>query len=627
MPAVDANGDVYVVWMGQEPGPFTLERNYYFAKSTDGGQNFEAENIIVEDLEIFTGLGINNLNRIYPFPIIATNPVISGHVYITWNNKVFGPDPQNLPDSSDVLFIRSTDYGETWSSPINIINNGLDPSPTLNDQFFPWIAVNPEGDRLSIMYYDRSDFPDNDSMHVKIITSIDDGLSFTSPLRITNVPSYPGLLTHQFLFMGDYNGMAYSPTGILYPIWADSRHGNWDIFTAPAHLKVVSNSIDSGWVTLSVPVVVEDFTKTVVWPTADPNSSTYSYCGSGGYVPESMLENGVGYYVKFNSDKDLIYAGDFVEQYGTEVCADWNIVGSISEDVPISTNVCLFPGANSFTSSFFIYQNGYQLTNTIKSGMGHWIKVAMDGGLLVYIDPIECDTESQESIEEETMDHFIVTDANGKQQDLYVANLDLNPSLGGTDLTMPPPLPEVGFDARFEAGEFIKPVSPDSGVVELVIDIETQAYPVNVSWELNPENGIEYSIVTEGMGKESNSARISHSGSTTLTSSSNGKFLLNAQANKSIGEDNLPTVYSLEQNYPNPFNPVTQIRYSVAKDELEKIKVYGVLGNEVATLVNSQQQSGSYEISWDASNFASGIYFYQLKAGNFIAIKKMILIK
>ena len=129
------------------------------------------------------------------------------------------------------------------------------------------------------------------------------------------------------------------------------------------------------------------------------------------------------------------------------------------------------------------------------------------------------------------------------------------------------------------------------------------------------------------MGKGSNSPAINRSGSTTLTSSSKGKFLLNAQVNKSIGEDNLPTVYSLQQNYPNPFNPVTQIKYSIAKDELVTLKVYDVLGNEIATLVNTQQQPGSYEISWDASNFASGIYFYQLKAGNFNAIKKMILIK
>lgn len=624
MPAVDANGDVYAIWYG---GTLNDERNLYFDNSTDGGETFGADKIITT-VDIFRyPIGINLIRRLYPFPIIATNPVLSGHVYITWNNRVDGLEPWTQKDSSDVLFIRSSDYGETWSSPINIINNGLDPSPALNDQFFPWIAVNPEGDRISIMYYNRSDFPANDFMHINISTSVDDGLTFLSPLRITDIPSYPDVSPFNDYFMGDYNGMVYSPNGVLYPIWADSRYGNWDIFTAPAHLKVVSNSLVNGWQTLSVPVVVEDFTKKVVWPTADTNSYAYSYCGSGGYVPQNTLENGIGYHVKFNSSQDIVYDGEFLNDYGTTLCAGWNIVGSISEDVPISTNVCLFPGPNSFTSSFFIYQNGYQLTDTIKSGMGHWIKVAMDGGLLVNIDPIQCDSESPESIEEEYMDQFIVTDANGKQQYLYVANLDLNPSLGGMDLTMPPPLPEVGFDARFLEGEYIKPVSPDSGVVELVINIEAQSFPVTVSWELNPENGIEYSIINGGIGKKSGSERINRTGSTAIQLSSNGKFRLNAQAKGNIVHENLPTVYSLSQNYPNPFNPSTQIKYSVVEDGLVTLKVYDVLGSEVAVLVNEEKMAGDYTINFEASKLSSGVFFYTISAGDFHQSKKMILLK
>ena len=472
------------------------------------------------------------------------------------------------------------------------------------------------------MYYDRSDFPDNDSMHIKILTSVDDGLTFTSPLRITDVPSYPALLTHGFLFMGDYNGMVYSPTGLLYPIWADSRHGNWDIFTAPADIKTVSTSVLNGWQTLSIPVVITNFTKSIVWPTS--TGDAYSYCGSG-YVNEDILENGPGYYVKFGSTETVSYAGGIFEQYEIPVCEDWNIVGSITETVPISTNVCLYPEENEFTSPFYIYSNGYRLTNYITSGRGHWVKVAMDGSLLVNIEPIHC--EYPENISEEGMDHFIITDADGKNQDLYVANLDLNPSLEEYDLNMPPPIPEVGFDARFAEGEYIKPVSPDSGVVALVINIETQTYPVNVSWELNPENGIEYSIVTEGMGKESNSVGINQSGSTTIMSSSNGKFRLNAQATGNIVKNDLPTVYSLGQNYPNPFNPTTHISYSVVNAGVVTLKVYDVLGREVATMVNENKEPGSYQVSWDASNASSGIYFYQLRTKEYVDTKKMMLLK
>jgi hypothetical protein len=214
---------------------------------------------------------------------------------------------------------------------------------------------------------------------------------------------------------------------------------------------------------------------------------------------------------------------------------------------------------------------------------------------LVDSEPIHC--VYSENISEEEMDRFIITDADGKNQDLFVANLALNPSLADIDLSMPPPIPEIGFDARFGEGEYIKPVSPDSGTVELVINIETEAYPVSVSWELNPINGIEYSIITGGMGKESSNERISQTGSTAIQSLTNGKFRLNAQANGRILENNLPTAYYLSQNYPNPFNPLTTIKYDLVETRDVKLVVYDLLGRVVATLVNAHQQSGSYEIN------------------------------
>ena len=89
----------------------------------------------------------------------------------------------------------------------------------------------------------------------------------------------------------------------------------------------------------------------------------------------------------------------------------------------------------------------------------------------------------------------------------------------------------------------------------------------------------------------------------------------------------IPAEYKLYQNYPNPFNPVTTIKYDIVKSQDVKLAVYDILGREVATLVNASQQPGSYEVSWDASNFASGIYFYTLTSGNFTTTKKLILLK
>ncbi len=90
-----------------------------------------------------------------------------------------------------------------------------------------------------------------------------------------------------------------------------------------------------------------------------------------------------------------------------------------------------------------------------------------------------------------------------------------------------------------------------------------------------------------------------------------------------------PTVqtYKLEQNYPNPFNPSTKITYSIPKSSNVSLIIYDVLGNQVETLVNGVQNAGTYTLDWDASNYTTGVYFYQIKTDNFVSTKKMILMK
>ena len=93
--------------------------------------------------------------------------------------------------------------------------------------------------------------------------------------------------------------------------------------------------------------------------------------------------------------------------------------------------------------------------------------------------------------------------------------------------------------------------------------------------------------------------------------------------------DELPTVLSLGQNYPNPFNPETKISWQLATESFVTLKVFDVLGNEVATLVNEEQSAGSYRLEFSSKNseISSGVYFYQLRAGDFVQTKKMILMK
>lgn len=88
-----------------------------------------------------------------------------------------------------------------------------------------------------------------------------------------------------------------------------------------------------------------------------------------------------------------------------------------------------------------------------------------------------------------------------------------------------------------------------------------------------------------------------------------------------------PTEFKLEQNYPNPFNPTTTIQYQLPQDSKVILKVYDILGSEVAALVNEEQEAGYKEVKFDAINIASGIYVYRLQAGDYISSKKMMLLR
>jgi hypothetical protein len=104
-----------------------------------------------------------------------------------------------------------------------------------------------------------------------------------------------------------------------------------------------------------------------------------------------------------------------------------------------------------------------------------------------------------------------------------------------------------------------------------------------------------------------------------------------AAISSDVAVASLPTEFSLMQNYPNPFNPSTKIEYSLEKAAQVSLKIYNVLGNEVATLVNGRQEAGRYTVPFNTNtgtlSLSSGVYFYRLETGSFVSTKKLILMK
>lgn len=110
----------------------------------------------------------------------------------------------------------------------------------------------------------------------------------------------------------------------------------------------------------------------------------------------------------------------------------------------------------------------------------------------------------------------------------------------------------------------------------------------------------------------------------------NGEFSYSSEVEVNV--ETIPTEFALYQNYPNPFNPTTTIKYSVPKiinnqSSIINLKVYDILGNEVATLVNEEKEPGIYEVEWNATDLATGIYLYRLQSNGFVTVRKALIIK
>ena len=189
------------------------------------------------------------------------------------------------------------------------------------------------------------------------------------------------------------------------------------------------------------------------------------------------------------------------------------------------------------------------------------------------------------------------------------------------------------YDVSYD-GEIVVGLAPNSdGQLRAIIWMDSTMKDLNGIYSNLLSNGSTleraHAISSEGrfiVGSGYNSA-------TGLTEA----FLLDTDISTSIEDElnvTVPEEFTLLQNYPNPFNPSTKIKYTIPNVSLSgdegsgvKLRVYDVLGNEVATLVNESKPAGTYEVEFNASNLSSGVYFNKIQAGNYFETKKMLLIK
>ncbi|MBI4810604.1 MAG: T9SS type A sorting domain-containing protein, partial [Ignavibacteriales bacterium] len=295
-----------------------------------------------------------------------------------------------------------------------------------------------------------------------------------------------------------------------------------------------------------------------------------------------------------------------------QVSAGWNLIGTISKPVATS-NIVKSPGLT--IGDFYKYSEGYSVATTITAGRGYWVKVNQSGTLrLIASESIPKIAE----IDYSSLNKLVISDNSGWTQTLYIDSEEKLMAANLDESELPPAAPY--FDARFKNTGSMVAKYPDTlkenAIYEYPITIFSEAYPIKINWE-----------ITEPPDK---SLSLKSNGKTLCVMEGRGSISLKNTTGLAVtlgNQDNLPKEFALEQNYPNPFNSSTIIRYQIPFSCWVTLKLYNVLGQEVTTLVDEMQEAGYKSVEWDASGVSSGIYFYKLTAGNYISIKKMILIR
>jgi hypothetical protein len=449
-------------------------------------------------------------------------------------------------------------------------------------------------------------------------------------LQISRSPAFDSLVVNAHAITDTADTVTGLQYGRIY-YWRvasknalDSNHycspWGYSIFRTSTHLYCFE--LSQGWNMISNPATnpVPDDSAKHLYPTII--SSAYRF--SNGYIAGDTVGNGIGYWGKFPSAITQCIAGTPRIRDSISVVAGWNMIGSISNPVDTSTIVSIPPGLRA--SNWYGWSGaGYVVVTQLAPGKAFWVKTN-SVGKFVLASSLDGPTKLMAggALPIDALNTLTIADGKGGSQTLYFGP-DAKNEIQLSMFALPPKPPAGAFDARFETsdGGFMVQthIAKVNHAVEFPVAIQSDAYPLAISWQVNEETS-SYQL-EDGLGEKLfKSTEMKGSGSAQIIESNISKIILKVTSNKPI-----PTTFALSQNYPNPFNPTTTIKYDLPQASHVTIKLYDILGREVSTLVNEKQEASFRQATWNATNFASGVYFYRLQAGDFVGVKKLMLLK
>ena len=387
----------------------------------------------------------------------------------------------------------------------------------------------------------------------------------------------------------------------------------------------LTQELSDGWNLVSVPLAVSNNSKSFLYPAA--TSAAFSY--NGGYVSQTTMQNGIGFWLKFSAASTNSISGTTMLKETIDVAARWNMIGILSYPT-LQSDVT--PLGTAIVSNYFGYSDtlGYFVEDTLKPGFGYWMKVSQGGKLALKTStsiPPGSPLAAKLSRGSQSKGIFsgagaveikqlTIRDARGRERPLYFSTCK-DATLVPTMYELPPIPPGSALDVRYTSQRMLE-IADEAAAKDFTLEISNAVYPVTIKWDAMPSSDGMAALVID-----TRTIDLTAAGQVQVQNEeSNIRLRLTSGAVHA-----LPTTYALRQNYPNPFNPITQIRYELPKSTSVNLTVFDVLGREVVTLVDEVQEAGYKSAEWNASDKPTGVYFYQLRANGFLDTRKLLLLR
>lgn len=382
--------------------------------------------------------------------------------------------------------------------------------------------------------------------------------------------------------------------------------------------------LNGGWNLAGLPCNPANRYYLSLFPTATPGTL---FGFNGAYVSQDSLEAGRGYWLRFPASTTATLSGTALNFLPLPLAEGWNLISGLT--CPAALSAVGDPGNLIIAGTLFGFDGAYVAADTLKPGRAYWLRARNSGQvtLACAAPSLHAAAKSPQALslaewpgELPEFARVVIIDAAGAQQTLYFRQTPGGAQLPRESFSLPPLSPAGSFDARFR-GDYRLAEGEEAEIL-----LQASQYPLTVRFA-RPAGGVgEGFLLDELAGGNLQRVHAVAPGSEVLIENPQVDALRLHKNGVTV-----PGEFRVEQNFPNPFNPVTEIRYTLPRAAPVEVAVYDALGRRIKILVSGPQEAGMQRVIWDATDGAgeavsSGVYFYRVKAGEYQAARKMLLL-